>query len=136
MLEVMQIIFNGAEVKKVQDGIPNGVDVKVDVDKVTQSTPDSVYLDFVYSVSYKPSVATVKISGQAFCRDSPDNIKKLLADFKKKKELPLEFGAAAINMINANAGMNSIFVIRPFNLLPPFMPPIMVTEPAPSKKKS
>jgi hypothetical protein len=135
MLEVMQILFNGAEVKKTGENLPNGVDVKVDVEKITPDTPDSVYLDFVYSISYKPSVATVKIMGQAFCRDSPDNIKKLLADFKKKKELPVEFGAAAINMINANAGMNSIFLIRSFNLLPPFMPPIMVVEPTTSKKK-
>ena len=134
MLEVMQILFNGAEVKKLEDGIPNGVDVKVDVDKVDQKAPDAVMLDFTYSINYKPHVATVRISGQAFCRDSPDNVKKLLADFKKKKELPVEFGAAAINMINANAGMNCIFLIRPFNLLPPFMPPIMVVEPAAKKK--
>lgn len=140
MLEVMQILFNGAEIKKLNDGVPNGVDVKIDIEKITTETPDSIYLDFVYSINYKPTVATVKISGQAFCRDLPDNIKKLQVEFKKKKELPPEYGANAVNMINANAGMNCIFLIRPFNLLPPFMPPLMVQEPqqkeVPSRKKS
>lgn len=134
MLEVMQILFNGAEVKKLEDDVPNGVDVKVDIENITSKTPDAVYLDFVYLINYKPKVATVRITGQAFCRDSPDNVKKLLAEFKKKKELPLEFGAAAVNMINANAGMNCIFLIRPFNLLPPFMPPLLVDETEPKKK--
>jgi hypothetical protein len=134
MLEVLQILFNGAEVKKLSENLPNGVDVKVDVEKINPQAPDAVMLDFTYTINYKPSVASVVISGQAFCRDTPENVKKLLADFKKKKELPVEFGAAAINMINANAGMNSIFLIRPFNLLPPFMPPIMVVEPAAKKK--
>ncbi len=134
MLEVLQILFNGAEVKKVEDQVPNGVDVRVDIEKMTPDTQDSVMLDFTYSIDYKPNVATVRITGQAFCRDTPDNVKKAMAEFKKKKELPPEYGAAVINMINANAGMNSIFIVRPFNLLPPFMPPIMVEEPATKKK--
>ncbi len=135
MLEALQILFKGAEVKKLGDQIPNGVDVRVDIDKMTQDdTPDTVVLDFTYSITYKPNVASVRITGQAFCRDIPDNVKKALAEFKKKKELPPELGAAVINMINANAGMNSIFLVRPFNLLPPFMPPIMVMEPEAKKK--
>ncbi len=134
MLEVMQVLFNGAEVKKLEDGIPNGVDVKIDVEKVDQKAPDAVMLDFVYSINYKPKVATVRINGQAFCRDTPENVKKMLAEFKKKKEMPIEFGAAAINTINATAGMNCVFIIRPFNLLPPFMPPVMVMEPGAKKK--
>jgi hypothetical protein len=38
-------------------------------------------------------------------------------------------------MINANAGINSIFLIRPFNLLPPFMPPLIAEEGAPTSVK-
>lgn len=128
MLEVMGLTFRGGEVKKAKDGVPASVDVNVNVDKITQKTPDGVILEFTYSVDYKPDIGSLRIMGEAFCRDTPDNLKRMLIEYKKGKIVPMEFGATAINMINANAGMNSIFLLRPFNLLPPFMPPLIATE--------
>ncbi|MEW6035268.1 MAG: hypothetical protein AB1529_01530 [Candidatus Micrarchaeota archaeon] len=128
MLEVMGLTFRGGEVKKQKDGVPSGVEVNVNIEKITQKTPEAVLMEWSYTVDYKPDVGSVKIMGEAYCRDTPDNIKRMLADFKKKKSMSMEFGATAINMINANAGMNSIFLVRPFNLLPPFMPPLIATE--------
>ena len=128
MLEVMGIMFRGCEIKRAKDGVPTGIDVRVDFDKVTQASPDSASLEFTYVVDYKPALASLRISGEAVCRDSPDNIKRLLSEFKKKKEVPADLATVAVNMINANAGMNSIFILRPFNMLPPFMPPMLVQE--------
>jgi hypothetical protein len=128
MLEVMGLSFKMAEVRRNNDHVPTAVEVNVNIDKVTQRTPEGVLLEWNYTVDYKPDVGSVKVSGEAFCRDTPDNIKRMLAEYKKAKILPMEFGATAINMINANAGMNSIFLIRPFNMLPPFMPPLLATE--------
>ena len=54
--------------------------------------------------------------------------KPILAEFKKKKALPPELASNAINMINANAGINIVFLVRPFNLAPPFMPPPIFAE--------
>jgi hypothetical protein len=128
MLEVMGLIFRGGEVRRPKEGVPTGIDVNVNVDKIIQKTPEGVVLEFTYAVDYKPDLGSLRISGEAFCRDRPDNIKKMLAEYKKKKAVPMEFGATAINMINANAGMNSIFLLRPFNMLPPFMPPLIASE--------
>ena len=136
MLEVLQILFNGAEVKKIKDNIPTGLEVNVAVEKVTSDSPTNIVLDFVYSVTYKPGVASVKIMGQAYCRDTPENIKKVLTEHKKKKPLPPELVGAALNMINANAGMNSVFLVRPFNMLPPYMPPPLVGFPTSERRKS
>ncbi len=128
MLEVMGLVFRGGEVKKARDGVPSGIDVNVNIDKITTKEAGGVVLDFTYAVDYKPDIGSLRIKGEAFCRDNPDNIKKMLAEYKKNKIVPMEFGATAINMINANAGMNSIFMLRPFNMLPPFMPPLIATE--------
>ncbi|MFH0884731.1 MAG: hypothetical protein V1861_03405 [Candidatus Micrarchaeota archaeon] len=128
MLEVMGLIFRGGEVKKAKDGVPANIDININVDKITQKTPDGVILEFTYAVDYKPDIGSLRIMGEAFCRDNPENIKRMLVEYKKAKIVPMEFGATAINMINANAGMNSIFLLRPFNLLPPFMPPLIATE--------
>lgn len=128
MLEVMGLAFKGGEVKKAKDGVPSKIDININIDKITQKTPDGVILEFTYAVDYNPDIGALRIRGEAYCRDTPENLKKMLIEYKKAKIIPMEFGATAINMINANAGMNSIFLLRPFNLLPPFMPPLIATD--------
>ncbi len=135
MLEVLGLIFRGGEVSRPKEGVPQGIDVNVNIEKITQKQPDGVVLEFTYAIDYKPDLGSLRISGEAFCRDRPDNIRKMLVEYKKKKIIPMEYGAAAINMINANAGMNSIFMLRPFNMLPPFMPPLIATEAKVTKEK-
>ena len=129
MMDVTSMVFTGGEVKRLKHRVPDTVEVDVKVDKLQLKAVDTLVLDFTYSIKYGPDVGSVKITGIAFCQDSPARIKEVLAYFKKKKMLPMEHGAAVLNMINANAGMNSVFMIRPFNLLPPFMPPMIASEP-------
>ena len=128
MFEVMGLVLTGAEVKRKRRDVPGQVEVDVAIDKITKKDDRNVILDFSYTVSYKPNVAKLKVTGEAYCVDSPENIKKAMAAFKKSKLLPMEYGASVLNMINANAGLNSVFIIRPFNLLPPFMPPLIAEE--------
>jgi hypothetical protein len=136
MLEMVEFVLLGGEVKRTSPGVPKNVSVDVNVDRITPKTPDSVLLEFTYAVDYAPAVGMVRITGQAICRDTPDNIRKMLAEYKKKKSLPNEYGSSVINMINASAGLNSIFLIRPFNLLPPFMPPLINAEKTGPEKQS
>jgi hypothetical protein len=135
MLELVQMALNGAEVKKMSNGIPKEVQVNLDIEKLTTQTPDTLMLEFTYKIEYKPGVGVLKFTGDALCRDSPENVKKIIAEFKKKKMIPYELGANAINMINANVGMNSIFILRPFGLIPHFMPPPISVPPQPEEKK-
>ncbi len=128
MFEVMGLVLTGGDVKRFNAKVPASVAVNVQVTKMTKQDQKNVVLDFAYTIDYKPKVAFLKITGRAYCQDHPNNIKKAMLEFGKKKYLPMEYGASVINMINANAGMNSIFLIRPFNLLPPFMPPLITTE--------
>jgi hypothetical protein len=128
MLEVINLVLTKGEVKREKHNIPETVEVDITIDDIVQKEQDIAVLDFTYIVDYKPEVALLKISGKAYCRDTPDNILKAIAEHKKKKVLPMEYGVRVVNMINANVGMNSIFFIRPFNLLPPFMPPLIANE--------
>ena len=128
MLEVMGLVLTGGDVKRFNAKVPASVAVNVQVTKMTKQDQKNVVVDFAYTIDYKPKVAFLKITGKAYCQDHPNNIKKAMLEFGRKKYLPMEHGASVINMINANAGMNSIFMIRPFNLLTPFMPPLITTE--------
>jgi hypothetical protein len=136
MLEMMQLMLNGVEVKKSSNDVPKQVQVNLDIDKLTVKTPDTLLVEFTYKIEYNPGVGILRFTGEALCRDSPENVKKILAEYKKRKIIPYELGANAVNMINANVGMNAIFVLRPFGLIPHFMPPPILVPEMQEKKKS
>jgi len=135
MLQLVDVALNGAQVSLLKNGLPNSIDVSLNFDRVTPADVDGLMVDFTYSVEYGPEVASLKITGSAYCKDTPQNITKILEEYKGTKNLPPELCANAINMVNATVGMNSIFIIRPFNLAPPFMPPPMIMAPAANRKK-
>ncbi len=134
MLELIALHLSEGEVKVEKTEVPEKVDVNISVDRITVKK-DRAYLDFTYIVDYSPKVAKVTIKGTAHCTDTEMNLKKLVADWKKKIITP-ELGMNVLNEINANVGVNSIFLMRPFNLMPPFMPPLVVPpEEVPLKEK-
>jgi hypothetical protein len=137
MLELIGLSFKTAEINKEKEGVPTGIEVTVSVDSISRESEEEVLLYWTYSIVYNPDIGTVKIRGEAFCHDTPDEIEKLITAYTKDKIFPQAQGTDVLNMINANASINSIFLIRPFNLLPPFTPPLISEEkpPAPPAKK-
>lgn len=123
MLEVLGIRLTEAHIGVMQEGFPTELKVDLSVDRVTKHDDGSITLEFTYNIQYMPGLAVVNVRGVAFCRDNPENIKKVLDAWRNKKELPTEIAGPAINMINANVGVNSLFLLRPFELSPHFMPP-------------
>ncbi|MFH0738220.1 MAG: hypothetical protein V1827_06265 [Candidatus Micrarchaeota archaeon] len=129
MLEVVSLMFKGAEIRKEADVIPESIEVSVSVDGVEQDGDDAVILYWSYNVDYRPNAANVKINGEARCTATPDAIRKFIKEFEETKQFPLvDGGAEVLNMINANASINAIFLIRPFNLMPPFTPPLIESK--------
>jgi len=124
----MGLVLTGADVKKASSTIPKSVNVDLAVTKLTKKDASTITLDFAYVIHYLPKVARVKLTGHAYCQDTAPNIRKALLTYKKTKKLPFDVAGEVLNMINANTAMNAIFLIRPFNLLPPFMPPLVTKE--------
>src|SRR4030042_3943969 len=116
MLEVVSLNFTGADVRKDREGVPEGIEVSVTVDSITKQGDEELIGDWTYVVDYKPDIGVVRLTGDALCRDTPANIDKVMKAFEKDKEFPAELGVDVLNMINANASINCIFIIRPFNL--------------------
>jgi len=133
MMKLMGLVLTGADVKKASSTIPKSVNVDLAVTKITKKDATTITLDFAYVINYLPKIPRVKLTGHAYCQDSAPNIRKALLTYKKTKKLPFEIAGEVLNMINANAGMNAIFLIRPFNMLPPFMPPLITKETAAPK---
>jgi len=136
VLEVLGIRLTEAHIGIMNEGAPAELGVDLSIERITKVDESDVTLEFNYSVQYQPNLAVVNIRGIAFCRDTVANIKKLLETWRKKKEVSGEIAGPAINMINANVGVNSLFLMRPFDLAPHFMPPpIFAQGKAPVKKK-
>jgi len=123
VLEVLGIKLTEAHIGVMKEGFPEETGVELFIERVAKIDENSITLEFVYNIEYRPELALVNIRGVAFCRDSPGSIKKILENWRKKKELPGDVAGPAINMINANVGLNSLFLLRPFDLAPHFMPP-------------
>lgn len=125
MLEVISMNFTGAEVRKQREGVPENIEVSVIVDSLTKQSDEELLIDWSYVVDYKPDIGTVRLTGDVLCRDTPANVEKVMKKFEKDNEFSGELGTDVLNMINANASINCIFIIRPFNLFPPFTPPLL-----------
>ena len=133
MLEVISLNFKTADVRKDREGVPDNIEVAVTIDSITKESEEELTVEWSYGVEYKPDIGMVKISGDALCRDTPANIDKVIDSYEKKKEFPADLGTDVLNMINANASINAIFIIRPFNLFPPFTPPLLEEGEEPKK---
>jgi len=131
MLELIGMRFTAAEVVVIGEGIPERLDTGIDIEKVTKHDDNTVSLVFNYYIGYAPDVASVKLRGIAFCGDDAKNIKRLLEHWGKKKEIPSDLAANAINTINANAAVSALLITRPFNLLPHYLPPPVFVPAAP-----
>ena len=133
MLEVLGMKLTEADVRMVNEGVPAELKVNLSIDNITKHDEFNVVLSYTYVVNYLPDMAVVTVRGIAFCRDTKENISTLLEAWRKKREIPENLGGAAVNMINANTAVNTLFLIRPFNLVPHFMPPPVYVEGPPPK---
>jgi hypothetical protein len=77
----------------------------------------------------------MKIQGSVFLKDTPSAAKKLAEDWKKSKVMPREISENILNMINASAGVNGIFVAKAINLAPPLVPPKIQVLAPPTPQK-
>lgn len=136
MLQVFEIRFNSAEVRRLAPKFPSKIDVDVGIDRVSRRDPTSLAMDFTYSVKYHPEVATVKLQGIAMCNGTPDVIAEVLSEYEKTGKVPERLGANVINMVNTSAGLNTVFFMRTFNLIPPFIPPPLMKPGLPPGRKS
>jgi len=126
MLEIVGMRFTAAEIIVVNENPVPTFEVGLNIDNVTKHDDRTVSIVFTYHLGYLPDVASVKVRGIAFCVDEPENIKRFVGEWEKKKEVLPELCANAINIINANTAVTALFLTRPFGLPPHLVPPPLI----------
>ncbi len=126
MLELIGLKLNLANVEKKSDRIPRSVDVRMDLINVFISDDGALGVEFEYHVDYNPECASMLIGGIGYFRGDGESVSKAINEYKKNKKLSPETGAMISNPIGAEVGLNSVFIMRPFGLVPHFVPPPIV----------
>lgn len=117
-LELMDVLF--IEAKKVSERLPESIDSKIDMRNVDMSGGNLV-VDFVYSASYANDGSYIRMGGRAFF--SGPEAKSALNEWKKSKRIGGKPGEEIVNSINYGSSLNSVFVARVLNVVPPLAPP-------------
>ncbi|MGV8085761.1 MAG: hypothetical protein ACP5N9_05935 [Candidatus Bilamarchaeum sp.] len=128
MLEIVGLKLSMANVEKKSDRIPRIVDVSLDIEKVYAHTDGSLAVEFLYKVEYGPDCSTLKVGGLGFFRGDSELVGRAITEFRKSKKLSGELQMMISNPIGAEVGLNSIFILRPFGIMPHFLPPPIVTK--------
>jgi len=120
-MKIMGIQLNEVEAKKLKTGNYTGMDVNLNIESVNL-LKDGIAIDFFHSISYSPTIGFIRFYGRVLLKDEATAMKKVVRDWKKKKELPTKLSNAIVNLITSTACLNGVFISRTINLPAPVFP--------------
>ena len=126
-MDIIGIKINAADARKDKELPVTGVDFDIRFTSL-KATKGEIQMEFLYSVNYRPKIGYLKMFGTVMAKDTPKTAKKLVDEWKKKKQLPKEVGEPVLNLINMSASINGVLVARSINLPSPVYPPKIVVE--------
>ena len=100
----------------------------VDIEKENlnlTSAGDVLKFNFEYGVDYEPEIGKIVLNGNLLYMEDPENIKKILEDWKKDKKLPKPLMAQIFNTILAKSNINALSLTQEVNLPPHIKLPIL-----------
>ena len=79
---------------------------------------DVLKFSFEFSSNYEPKIGLVSIKGHILFLDKPEDIKKIMADWKKKKNIPQSLTAHLLNMVLMRCNVKTLILSQEVNLPP------------------
>ncbi|MDD5177908.1 MAG: hypothetical protein PHT54_01325 [Candidatus Nanoarchaeia archaeon] len=112
------------EKKKVLKGdikVKNNLDIK-NIKEESMDLGDSkqklIKFEFKFTVEYEPSAASIEILGHILYTESDDKIKKILDDWKKKKDVDMALKTRLVNMALTRCNIKALALTQDVNLPP------------------
>jgi hypothetical protein len=122
-LELMEVLF--VDAKKASERPPESIDSRIDM-RNAELDAGNLVVDFVYSANYANDGSYIRMGGRAFF--SGPETKAAYDEWKKSKRIGGRPGEEVINAINYGSSLNSVFIARVLNVVPPLAPPSIVFE--------
>lgn len=120
--------FEFSEARKTEEGIPKmPTAINTNIDIVEAEAKNNILnIRFVYRATYIPQQHYIRIDGKASFK-GPE-AKAAYEEWKKIRRITGTAGEQIVNAINYSCSINSIFIARIFNLVPPISPPVIKFE--------
>jgi hypothetical protein len=100
---------------------PKRIDTDISIEDARISDGNHLTIDFAYTALYDPDNSHIKMRGVAGFLG--DDAKALLNKWKKSGNMEGDSGLMVLNAINYHASMNSVLIVKSFNMVPPIMLP-------------
>ena len=78
---------------------------------------------FEFSCIYDPKVGEISLAGEVFWLDKEENVKKILAGWKKDKKVPKEISIPVLNTVLEKSNIQALMLSREIALPPPIQLP-------------
>ena len=96
-----------------------------------ESKNENIFVPFVVTIGYSPSVAQINIKGEAVVSGKPDELQKLKSDYDAKRPPP----PMLLQAITNSSLIEATVVSRSLNIPPPLPLPSMVQKQRPPEKE-
>jgi|SRR3989338_512846 len=108
-----------AERKKLVPHKSIGISLSV---KEVKKEDDRILIGFEHIVKYEPEIGYLKFSGNVYLSGNENEVKALMNEWKKTKQIPEGMGPLIIELISTNSAYNGVLVARAINLPAPALP--------------
>ncbi|MFH1289959.1 MAG: hypothetical protein ABII22_00010 [Candidatus Micrarchaeota archaeon] len=118
--------INGIDLKKVEATklvlVPyKNIDVNIAVKNMKGENNEAI-LEFEHDTTFNPGIGNLKFYGEVYVGGTPDEIKKLMDEWKKTRKLPVEMQGIVLDLISSSSCFNGVLVARAINLPSPALP--------------
>ncbi len=96
-----------------------GITIHMKVDDVIDKDGDLLEIKYTTTFDYTQDSALMEISGTIVAKEDSKEKKRLLKEWKNKKQLPLDYLEKLLNVINFVDSAHGTIVARILNIRPP-----------------
>lgn len=91
----------------------------------------AIKFDFEFSSNYEPKIATISVKGHVLYMDEEKEIKKILNEWKKNKDLDKKIASQVINMALIKSNIKVLHLTQEMNLPPHIRLPTVSPQSSP-----
>jgi len=93
-------------------------DVKKEEVNIGAKKESAIKFDFEFSSSYEPKIAKIILQGHILFMEDEKELKKILDDWKKKKDIDKKIASQIINMALIKSNIKALHLSQDMNLPP------------------
>ena len=124
----------GVEAKLWKSEKVTGMDIAISIESVT-SEKNRIAVGYAYKVNYAPEIGFIEVSGEIFLEDKESELKRIMEQWTRKKELPVEIAEQVLTAITYTGSTVGTLAAFALNINAPINVPRTKIAPAEAKEK-